>query len=287
MKRFSIALLLPVLLAACTGNPNQPVSLEQTHIHGLAVDRGDSSRVYIATHNGTFLLMNDKDLSIVGRAKDDYMGFSPHPTNATVLFSSGHPQGGGNLGVQRSDDSGQTWKKLSQGDAAGPVDFHAMTVSEANPDILYGWYRGKVYRSVDGGTTWEVLPAQLPPIVSFSTDLQDDKIVYAGTLNGILKSTDRGETWMGMPEFENDSIIDMEADPQSGNLIVATEKRGIVRVGPGNEGGIFIEKIGTFPEGNIPSQIAVDRKNPQVFYATVEHTLYKSTDGGKTWQKIL
>ncbi len=286
MKRSLIALaLFPLLLAACTGGGT--VSLSNTHIHGLAVDRGDSNRLYIATHNGTFLLTNDKDLSVVGRAHDDYMGFSPDPKDPNVLFSSGHPQGGDNLGVQRSDDGGQTWRKLSQGDSNGPVDFHSMTVSEANPNILYGWFRGKVYRSMDGGTTWKVLPNQLPPVVSFSTDLRDDTIVYAGTLNGILKSTDRGEIWVSMPEFENDAVVDMDIDAQNGDMIFATEKRGIVRVGPGSEGGTIIEKMGTFPEGKTPSQIAVDRKNPHVLYAAVDHTLYKSTNSGKTWQKIL
>lgn len=282
-------LFLPLLLVACSGTSttNGPISLSNTHIHGLAVDRADSSRVYIATHNGTFVLTNDKDLAIVGRAKDDYMGFSPHPTNGTVLFSSGHPQGGGNLGVQRSDDDGQTWTHLSDGDPSGPVDFHSMTVSEANPDLLYGWYHGKVYRSVDGGKTWEALPSSVPPVVSFTTDPRDANVVYAGTLKGILKSTNRGETWVSMPEFENDSLVDMEADPQNGTIIVASEKRGIVRMGPGSEGGIVIENVGTFPDGNIPSQIAVDRKNPQVFYAAVEHMIYKSTDSGKTWKKIL
>lgn len=288
MKRSLISLiLLPLLLAACAGAGGDTASLSNTHVHGLAVDRGDSNRVYIATHNGTFVLTDDKDLTIVGDTKDDYMGFSPHPTDAAVLFSSGHPQGGGNLGIQRSDDGGQTWKKLANGDPFGPVDFHSMAVGEVNPDILYGWYRGNVYRSVDGGTTWKVL-GQLPPVVSFATDLRDDTIVYAGTLTGLLKSSDQGETWVTVPEFENDSIVDMEMEPRSGNLIIATEKQGIVGWGPDGDGRISIEKMGaTFPDGSIPSQIAVDRKNPLVLYATVEHTLYKSADSGKTWQKVL
>ena len=55
--------------------PEQSIS----HGHGLAVDVNDPSKVYIATHYGLLLLQNEKDLYRVGKSKDDYMGFSPHP----------------------------------------------------------------------------------------------------------------------------------------------------------------------------------------------------------------
>jgi hypothetical protein len=94
-----------------------------THGHGLAVDVADSNKVYIATHEGIVTLINDKDLYEVAGPKDDYMGFSVHPTQANVFFSSGHSSRGGNIGFQKSEDGGITWKKLSNG-VNGPVDFH-------------------------------------------------------------------------------------------------------------------------------------------------------------------
>ncbi|MBI2030127.1 exo-alpha-sialidase, partial [Candidatus Kaiserbacteria bacterium] len=54
------------------------------------------------------MLENEKDLYRVGKSRDDYMGFSPHPTEADVFFTSGHPSRGGNLGFQKSDDGGAT-----------------------------------------------------------------------------------------------------------------------------------------------------------------------------------
>src|SRR3990170_2525273 len=58
-----------------------------THGHGLAVDVSDPSKVYIATHHGLLLLQNEKDLYRIGKSRDDYMGFSPHPTESNVFFS--------------------------------------------------------------------------------------------------------------------------------------------------------------------------------------------------------
>ena len=52
-----------------------------THAHGLAVDVENSSKLYIATHHGLLVLENGKELFRVGKSQDDYMGFSPHPSD--------------------------------------------------------------------------------------------------------------------------------------------------------------------------------------------------------------
>lgn len=65
---------------------------EITHGHGLAVDVADSTKVYIATHHGLLVLKNDKDLFRVGTSRDDYMGFSVHPTNANIFLAVVTPQ---------------------------------------------------------------------------------------------------------------------------------------------------------------------------------------------------
>ena len=97
-----------------------PVSSEkklvnfQSHIHGIAVDVEEPAWLYIATHKGLYLLAENK-LTLLGNSRDDYMGFSIHPKDSQVFYSSGHPQTGGNLGVMKSEDGGNTWKKISTG----------------------------------------------------------------------------------------------------------------------------------------------------------------------------
>lgn len=94
---------------------------EHTHVHGLAVDRNDPSRLLVATHHGLFSASPEGEalrISIV----QDFMGFNPHPSDPDVLYASGHPVGGGNLGFIASTDAGATWTQISPG-AEGPVDF--------------------------------------------------------------------------------------------------------------------------------------------------------------------
>lgn len=286
MKRATIGLFLPLLLAACTGNP--VASLKASHVHGLAVDRGESTRVYIATHNGLLVLQNDTDLQIVGSSRDDFMGFSPHPTDPSVLFSSGHPKGGGNIGFQQSDDEGETWDKISNGNPAGPADFHAMMVHPANPNHIYGWFKLRVHRSLDGGKTWEVLSKQPPEVMSFAGDPRNENVVYLGTIGDLLMSIDKGESWTSMTDkIGNDVVFDVEVDPTTGSLYLAMRDQGILRVSRGIEGDTLVEPIGKLPQGDFPQHIALDQ-NPQTMYAfSKAHALYKSADGGKTWSKVL
>ncbi|MBI3336431.1 hypothetical protein HYZ98_02605 [Candidatus Peregrinibacteria bacterium] len=289
MNHITIGLFLPFLLAACASGGNPVASLKASHVHGLAVDRGDSNRVYLATHDGLFTVQNDTDLQRVGSSRDDFMGFSPHPSDPNILFSSGHPKGGGNIGFQRSEDKGERWKKISNGNPAGPADFHAMMVHPANPNHMYGWYKLRVHRSLDGGETWTVLPKQPPEVLSFAGDPRNENVVYIGTIGDLLMSTDKGESWTSMTSvFANDVVFDVEVDASTGDLFLATRDSGIERVSRGSEGGTIVEVMGKLPDGDVPQHLALDPKNPQIMYAFGKsHTLYKSTDGGKTWQKIL
>ena len=288
MPRLSIGILLLLFLAACTGG-NPVASLKAGHVHGLTVDRGDSNRVYLATHDGLFAVQNGTDLQRVGGSRDDFMGFSPHPTDPSILFSSGHPKGGGNIGFQRSNNGGESWNKISNGNPAGPADFHAMMVHPANPNHVYGWYKLRVHRSLDGGKTWTILSKQPPEVLSFAGDPRNENVVYLGTIGDLLMSADKGESWTSMTSaVTNDVVFDVEVDASTGDLFLATRDNGIERLSRGPEGGILIEATSKLPDGDVPQYIALDPKNAATMYAFGKsHTLYKSADGGKTWQKVL
>ena len=187
---------------------------EITHGHGLAVDVSDSNKVYIATHHGLLVLVNEKDLFRVGTSRDDYMGFSVHSTSPSIFFSSGHPATGGNVGFQKSEDGGITWKKISNG-LNGPVDFHAMAVSPVNPNLLDGFVAAiaihptysqtllissevlGLAKSSDSGKNWQKIEANFngesPLFIAY--DKQKSETVYILTeKNSMFKSTDSGES---------------------------------------------------------------------------------------------
>ncbi len=255
-----------------------------THGHGLAMDPNDSSKLYIATHHGLLLLENDKDLYQVGTATDDYMGFSPHPTDGKVFFSSGHPAAGGNIGFQKSEDGALSWHKVSNG-LGGPVDFHAMTVSLANHNLVYGSYHGAVQRSMDQGKTWEKFPVNFV-IVNFAADPSDENIIYAASPQGLFVSKDKAQTWTELLDPAKGGFISsVSIDPQnSKNLLVYSEKMGLIR--SGDSGITWIEVKADFA-GETPLYIVFAKNVINIGYILTEkNSIYKSTDNGLTWKKI-
>ncbi len=251
-----------------------------THGHGLAVDAIDSKKLYIATHHGLLVLKNEKDLFQVGTVGDDYMGFSPHPTNANLFFSSGHPSAGGNIGFQKSVDGGFNWKKLSDG-IDGPVDFHAITVSPVNPNLIFGWYQGAIQISTDGGQSWEVAGNTKAPIIGLAADPKVENIIYAASPQGLMVSRNKGKDFSILFDGFVSTIAVNPAD--SKQLISFSEKYKLAR---SNDSGKTWEPAKENFNGETPLHTAFDRQSPEIVYILTEkNSIYKSMDGGDTWKK--
>lgn len=166
---------------------------EQTHFHGIAVNPTDPSSIYLATHHGLYVVSADGTARQVSKTRDDFMGFTAHPTDSSVLFASGHSANGGNLGFIASTDGGQSWRKLSDG-IDGPVDFHQMDVSKTDPTLVYGVYSG-LQRSIDGGRTWTKVGPVPDGLIDLAASGKDAYTLYAATKSGLLKSADGGRSW--------------------------------------------------------------------------------------------
>jgi len=255
------------------------------HAHGIALDPVDDSMLYIATHDGLYVLQNDSDLFRIGSSKDDLMGFMAHPTEAGTFFSSGHPARGGNIGFQKSTDGGMTWEKISQG-LGGPVDFHAMTVGTSNPNVVYGYFGGKLQRSIDAGKTWVYGKGDIAP-TSLSSDPTRESVVYAATRNGVQISEDMGDSWRSISTTLEGGAVSVfvlnSSDPQ--NALAFSETLG--GLGKSSDGGKTWGKINETFGGGAVLYIAFSKMQPKMVYAlTNQNAIYKSTDNGNMWQKI-
>jgi photosystem II stability/assembly factor-like uncharacterized protein len=257
-----------------------------SHGHGLAVDISDINKVYIATHHGLLVLINDKDLFRLGQSNDDFMGFSTHPSNPNIFISSGHPSNGGNIGFQKSEDAGRTWRKISEG-LDGPVDFHAIAVSPVNTNLVFGWYRNRLQRSTDGGESWVGFNTKFF-INSLIADPKDENVVYATSPQelGIMVSRDKGESWDRLSDELKDGIVtSLAIDPQDAQKMLSfSEKLGLAKSFDGGKSWQQLNE--TFNNEKI-FFIAIARQNPDIMYALTEmNSIYKSENGGNLWKKI-
>ena len=269
--------------ASITLTPAQSI----THGHGLAVDVLDPNKLYIATHHGLLVLIQDKDLYQVGTSGDDFMGFSAHPTDANMFFSSGHPRTGGNIGFQKSEDGGFTWVKVSDGEN-GPVDFHSMAISPVNPNLMFGWFEESLQRSTDQGANWQIVSSEISPI-NIVADSQDENVVYASSSQeqGVMVSRDKGVSWSALSaELSGGAVSVIAVHLKDSNILFAfSEKLG--GLGKSIDAGKTWTKINESFNQELILHIALSKIDPNIVYAlTAENKVYKSTDTGETWMLI-
>jgi photosystem II stability/assembly factor-like uncharacterized protein len=256
---------------------------KETHFHGIAVDPADPARVYLGTHHGLYLIGTDGKARRISETRDDFMGFTAHPTGGSVLFASGHPSSGGNLGFIASRDGGRSWQKISQG-INGPVDFHQMDVSKADPKVIYGVY-GNLQRSSDEGRTWTRVGPPPSDIIGLAASSIDANTLYAATQSGLQRSTDGGRSWT----LESDRPAIMVHVTRDGRIFAFLIGIGLVRAA---EKDLAWQVVGKgFGEDRI-LHFAADPADQQRCYAvtfdsrTHAQSVIVSRDGGASWSAL-
>ncbi|MEZ4875425.1 MAG: hypothetical protein R2793_08245 [Flavobacteriaceae bacterium] len=192
-----------------------------------------------------------------------------------------------------------------------------------NPRILYiGAAGGGVWKSVDGGATFSpIFDEYVQSIGVVKLDPKDpDNTIWVGTGetwtrnsvsigNGLYKSTDGGSTWKEIPGFEkSERIASIVINPENTNEIYVgvlgalwsdSDVRGVYKT---LDGGATWEKVLYLNPSTGAGDVIMDPNNPNVLYASMwqfrrtgwsfnsggeSSGLYKSTDAGKTWNKMV
>ncbi|RUV28216.1 MAG: exo-alpha-sialidase [Mesorhizobium sp.] len=251
---------------------------ERTHIHGLAVDRENSQKLLIATHHGLFRAGSDGKAELISPVQD-FMGFTPDPSDPRSLYASGHPAGGGNLGFIASTDNGATWTQIAPG-ADGPVDFHQMTVSSADPQVLYGAYGG-LQVSRDAGKTWSVVGLLPEKLIDLAASAKDADTIYAATEGGLSVSRNGGLIWETVVDGAPVSLVEVTAD---GSVYAFVVGRGLVRSA---EAALNFAPLSSGLSDRILLHLAVDPADKdRIFVASHQGDILASTDGGVNWTEL-
>ncbi len=277
IRPFRTLAAIASLLGASAALAGEEVPLSALpHVHGLAVDTQAPGRLLLATHQGLFAAAAGGAVRI-GESRDDLMGFSADPGAPRGLYASGHSAGGGNLGVLRSADGGLTWTKLSDG-AGGPVDFHAMTVSIADPSVIYGLDR-RLQVSRDGGRSWTV--GKPPPKDTFdlaASALDPDRL-YAAARGGLWVSRDGGESWRAAGLWRRPATL-VQATP-GGRLYAFVYGIGLVVA---REPDLKWRTLADAFGNRYLLHLAVDPGDPERLYAVADTgAVMTSGDGGRNW----
>ena len=230
-----------------------------------------------------------------------------HPDDPNVLWVGVLGQIFGSnpeRGVYRSTDGGETWEHvLSISDDAGIAD---LELDPFNPRVLYaaawrverkpwtlidGSDEGGLFRSTDGGDTWERLEGGLPTGVLGRIGVSASParrgrlwtiITAADGRGGIFRSEDHGDTWKKVsdePELLTRGwyYSHIHADPADPNTVWGSNVRFFRSV----DGGANWERVGT-PHGD-NHDLWINPEQPHIMVQANDGGANVSVDGGQSW----
>jgi photosystem II stability/assembly factor-like uncharacterized protein len=190
-----------------------------------------------------------------------------------------------------------------------------------DPKVLYiASGGGGIWKSTDGGVVFRsVFDKHAQSVGALAIDPQQpDKIVWAGTGevwtrnsvsvgDGLYKTEDAGENWKRMGFEKSERISSVKVHPKNSNVVYvgvlgplwsAGTERGVYKT---TDGGATWSQLLYVDENTGCSELVLDPSNPDILYAAfwefrrtawsfssggLKSALFKSVDGGKTWNKI-
>ena len=165
----------------------------------------------------------------------------------------------------------------------------SIALHPTNVNILYVATNDAVYKSRDGGGTWEKFPSfSARRVTTLAIDPLLPAAIYAGTMgDAVYKSPDGGQHWLphnvGLEEhvsFINQFVFHPAASEQ---VYAATTVGAFYSKDAGRE---WVERMNGMKEVHIVTSIAINPKEPAVLYGGTTGGVYRSDDGAAIWKKI-
>lgn len=216
-------------------------------------------------------------------------------------------------GFYRSDDGGKTYQVFNEGLKDYFVEVIAQHPTE--PEVIFLGCYGGVYKSVNGGRSWEWKRKGMPAIEhwSWSTPIScivfepgNPSTVYAGCgspRNGngthrgsVFKSEDGGETWKtitdGKQPFAKATLNSLVVDPTNVKRLLVSTSVGVFCSEDG--GATWSDSSKGLPGHLRTRRLVMAPSKPNVLYLSMfapsGHEpwgggVFRSDDGGRTWQE--
>ena len=292
-------------------------------IGAIAVADSDPNVIYVGTGEKSIRGVTTSDgdgmwKSVDGGETWTYLGLPRagqiarikiHPKDPDIAYAAVQGQIWGpseERGVYRTTDGGETWEQVLQiNDQTGATD---LRLDPTNPRIIYAsmwehgrkpWYilsggtAGGIFKSTDGGDSWEKLVNGLPELigkVGIDVSASNPKRLYAIVEavkgeGGLYRSDDAGKSWELM---NGDRILwtrswyyqHIAADPVDDNVVYVLNAPFMKSI----DGGVTFEKKST-PHGDhhdhwINPHNNLNQINANDGGATI------TFDGGKSWSSI-
>lgn len=188
-------------------------------------------------------------------------------------------------GVWQTRDNGHSWTRAEIG-LQGRVNVVVFHPADSRT-VFAGTARGDLFRSNDGGRTWEQWASLKRAIYTIAVHPAHPERMYAGAWDGVYSTSDGGTTWQqrnqGLGSVPIEALVLDEQDPRllwAGNTFDGVYKS--------TDGGISwdqaAEGLEEWVRGYGVLSLAIPPSNHELLYAGTDgRGVYVSADGGDTW----
>jgi photosystem II stability/assembly factor-like uncharacterized protein len=239
--------------------------------HSLLVAPDDPDALVLGTHNGLYRSSDGgRNWNATSLSGQDAMNLAR--TKQDVVWAAGHDV------LAKSEDGGETWQDVRPDGLPG-LDVHGFAVDPRDARTLWAAIAGQgLYRSTDSGRSFSLVSREVGPGVMALGVMPDGRVIAGDMQQGVMVSANGGKSWKRIHEAALMGLAINSDDP-----------RRILATGPGilvsRDGGKTWDEALALAEGAGP--VAWAPSAPQTAYVVgFDKTLYKTTDGGETWNPV-
>ena len=245
--------------AATTGLPGA--------VTNVAIDPRSPNILYAGTVDGVFKSTNGGEswsAANNGLTITTVQALAIDPVTPSIIYVAGARPSRPPVfsGVFKSIDAASNWSLVRTGGSL------AVAIDPKAPDTIYLVGPG-VDKSIDGGRNWAEASTGLQGIVrTLAIDPQTSTTLYAGTDQGLYKSTDGSGYWSAV-NLSLQNLSALAIDPLSPSILYAGGVSGVHR---STDGGVNWHAFNTGLTNTAVRALAIDPMSAR--------TIYAATDGG-------
>ncbi len=266
-------------------------------VYVSADEAGSTAAIFKSTDSGATWTEADSGILPVGSVfLKDWIGpMAVDPVNEGVVYAAG-----GNTGLYKSTDGGQSWTSINSGiDTITAEDYTAaqILVDPVVPTTVYFSFNVTVlankpetvapglYKSTDSGATWNATGLSGLSMGAVAIDPENHLHLVASAGETLMFSTDGGTTWTSGANCCG-GIVSIAIDPSNSNHILVGSLSSTA-IWPSFDGGATL-KFGSGLAGISVMTIAFDPVTATNVYVGTSGTgVYISRNGGTTWTQSI
>ncbi|HEV8357147.1 MAG TPA: hypothetical protein VGQ17_10325 [Gemmatimonadales bacterium] len=286
------------------------VAIDQRNPNVVWVGTGENNAQRVVAYgDGVYRSLDGgKSWTNMGLKESEHIGrIAIDPRNSDVVFVAAQGplwRKGGDRGIYKTTDGGKSWTRVLAGDDwTGAND---VQIDPRNPDVLVAtmWQRQRrtccfiaggpgsgVFRSVDGGKTWNKSQSGFPSEdlgrIGLSMSPANSSVVYAIAeaaqgKGGLFRSRDGGASWEKMSGYQSGSNYYNEvfADPRNVDRVYAID----VTLQVSEDGGKTFHRVGEALKHVDNHVVWIDPDDTDHLVVGCDGGVYETVDRGRTWR---